>query len=149
MGDNLSLYRGDSFVVPGQAATSETGSMHNFTPWHNSRLSESGSRYNPPSEVSSSSRRSQVWGTGLVQHKDGRVTLHPPAEERVAEVSSSSRSEQACGTGLIQHRDGSVTLLPPTEERVIKVPPRHDNIGAPGHPSPEIVARMRGMHHPI
>ncbi len=107
MGDILSLY--------GQTATSDNGSTHNSsTPWHTSGPSEFGSRYNPPSEVSSSSRREQAWGTGMIQHKDG-----------------------------------GVTLLPPAEERVIELPPRYDNIGAPDHLRPEIVAQMRGIHHPI
>jgi len=79
-GDTLSHYRGDSFVTPGQAATSETGSTHNYGP------SQFSSKYNAPSEVSSSSGREQAWGSGLTQHKDGRVTLLPPPEERVIKL---------------------------------------------------------------
>jgi hypothetical protein len=78
MGDILSLY--------GQTATSDTGSMHTSTPWQNSGPSEYGSRYNPPSDVSSSSRRERPWGSDLVQHKDAGVTLLPPPEERVVEL---------------------------------------------------------------
>ncbi|KAF8336218.1 hypothetical protein F5887DRAFT_577813 [Amanita rubescens] len=104
-GDTLSHYHEDSFIAPRQVATSETGSMHNYGP------SQFGSKYNPPSEVSSSSRREQAWGSGLTQHKDGRVTL-----------------------------------LPPPEERVIKLPLRYDNIGAPAHPNPAIVAQMHHRH---
>ena len=105
MGDILSLY--------GQTATSDNGSTYNSTPWQTSGPSEYGSRYNPPSEVSSSSRRGQAWGTGMIQHKDAGVILLPPAE------------------------------------RVVELPPRYDNIAAPDRLSPETVAQMRGIHHPI
>jgi len=106
MGDILSLY--------GQTATSDNGSTYNSTPWQTSGPSEFGSRYNPPSEVSSSSRREQAWDTSMIQHKDA-----------------------------------GVILLPPAEERVVELPPRYDNIGAPNRLGPEIVAQMRGIHHPI